>query len=145
LKRLYPDQPIVGVGAVIVRNSQILLERRKNEPGRGKWSIPGGLVNLGESPTHAVVREVKEETSLKVEKPELIDVVANVSKDKYGKVKYHFIIIDYAVKVNSGSVKASSDALDLKWVPLSEVEKFDLTRTFREFFVRNRQRLEEII
>lgn len=143
MKRLYPNQPVVGVGAVIICNSQILLEKRKNEPGRGKWSIPGGLVDLGENMEQTVMREVKEETRLEVEKPQLIDVVDNVLKDENGKIKYHFVIVDYFVKLIGGAAKASSDAQELKWVQLDEVEKYNLTKTFRAFFQRNRQRLKQ--
>jgi 8-oxo-dGTP diphosphatase len=143
LKRLYPDQPVVGVGAVVISEGKILLEKRKNEPGKGKWSIPGGLVDLGESPEQAIIREVKEETCLEVDAPRLIDVVSDVSLDENGKVKYHFVIIDYVVRVRRGEPKAASDADALKWVPFSEVETYDLTRSFRAFFKRNRQRLEQ--
>jgi mutator protein MutT len=142
LKRLYPSQPVVGVGAVVISEGKILLEKRKNEPGKGKWSIPGGLVDLGESPEQAVIREVMEETCLEVDAPRLIDVVSDVSLDENGKVKYHFVIIDYIVNVKQGEPKAASDADALKWVPFSEVEAYDLTRSFRAFFKRNRQRLE---
>ena len=142
MKRLYPKQPVVGVGAVIISEDKILLEKRKNEPGKGKWSVPGGLVDLGESPEQAVIREVKEETCLEVDAPRLVDVVSDVSLDENGKVKYHFVIIDYLVRVKQGEAKAASDADALKWVPFSEVEAYDLTRSFRAFFKRNRQRLE---
>jgi 8-oxo-dGTP diphosphatase len=144
LKRLYPNQPIVGVGAVIVSSGQILLEKRKNEPGKGKWSIPGGLVELGESAGQTVIREVKEETGLDVDKPRLIDVVDNVVRDGSKKIKYHFVIIDYFVKLDGGVLEASSDAQDLRWVPLDEVEKYDLTKTFRAFVQRNGQRLKTL-
>ncbi|MGB9740141.1 MAG: NUDIX hydrolase [Candidatus Bathyarchaeia archaeon] len=143
VKRLYPKQPVVGIGAVIIKDGKILLEKRKNEPGRGKWSIPGGLVELGESVTQTVVREVSEETGLEVCEPELIDVVDNVIRDDNGEIKYHFVIIDFFVKIKSGTPKASSDAEELHWVPLGEVEKYDLTKTFRAFFQRNRQKLEK--
>lgn len=142
IKRLYPSQPVVGVGAIIIENGKILLEKRKNEPGRGKWTIPGGIVELGESLEQTVQREVREETGLEVEKPELIDVVNQVISDENGKVKYHFVIVDYFVKLKGGSLSASSDAEELRWVPLGEVEKYDLTNTFRAFIKRNRQRLE---
>jgi mutator protein MutT len=142
LKRLYPNQPIVGVGAVIIQDGRILLEKRKNEPGKGKWSIPGGLVELGESVEQTVLREVEEETGLEVEKPEHIDVVDNVVRDDNGEIKYHFVIVDYFVKLKGGTLKASSDAEELKWVSLNDVEKYDLTKTFREFFQRNKQKLE---
>jgi len=144
IKRLYPKQPIVGVGAVIICDSKILLERRKNEPGKGKWSIPGGLVELRESVEETVIREVMEETGLEVEEPMLIDVVDNVTIDENGKVKYHFVIVDYFVKLKGGVLNASSDAAELEWVQLSTVENYDLTETFREFFGRNRDRLKKL-
>jgi mutator protein MutT len=144
VKRLYPSQPIVGIGAVIVKENKILLEKRKNTPGRGKWSIPGGLVELGENLEQAVIREVKEETCLDVAELSLIDVVDDVEFDNDGKVRYHFVIIDYNVKVTSGVPKAASDAGELRWVPFNEVEESNLTRSFRFFFRRNRQRLEKL-
>jgi len=144
LRRLYPEHPFVGVGAVIVRDGMILLGKRRNEPGKGKWSIPGGAVELGESVEQTVIREVKEETGLDVEKPEHIDVVDNVDFDEPGKVRYHFVIIDYFVKLKGGSLKASSDAAELKWVAFEEIEEHELTQTFRTFFQRNRKRLEKL-
>jgi ADP-ribose pyrophosphatase YjhB (NUDIX family) len=144
VKRLYPLQPVVGVGAVIICDGKLLLEKRKNEPGKGRWSIPGGLVELGEKAEQTVIREVKEETGLVVEKPEHIDVVDNVVRDENGEVKYHFVIIDYFVKLKSGTVRAQSDAEELKWVTLDEVEKYDLTITFKEFFNRNYKRLQKL-
>jgi mutator protein MutT len=142
LRRLYPKQPFVGVGAVLVRDGEILLEKRKNEPGKGKWSIPGGLVELGETVEEAVIREVKEETGLDVEKPEQVDVVDGITKDENGRVKYHFVIIDFFLRLRGGELEASSDAEDLRWVRLDQVERCDLTRTFRTFFQRNRLRIE---
>ena len=143
LNRLYPKQPIAGVGAVIICKGEILLEKRKGEPGRGKWTVPGGLVELGESAEQTVIREVREETNLEVEQPELIDVVNSVTTDENGKIKYHFVIVDYFVKIKGGTLKAADDAAELSWVKFSEVENYDLTRSFREFFKRNRQELEK--
>jgi ADP-ribose pyrophosphatase YjhB (NUDIX family) len=79
---LYPDQPIVGIGAVIINEGKIALIKRGNEPSKGKWTIPGGHVELGETLEQAVIRETKEETSLDVENPRLIDVVSNVDLDE---------------------------------------------------------------
>ena len=103
MKRLYPDHPVVGIGAVIINQGKIALIKRGNEPSKGKWTIPGGLVELGENLEAAVIRETKEEVCLDVEKPSLIDVVDNVDLDEQGKVKYHYVIIDYLVHVKSGS------------------------------------------
>lgn len=144
IKRLYPKQPVVGVGAVIICDGKILLEKRKNEPGKGKWSIPGGLVELGEGAKETAIREVREETSLEVEEPTLIDVVDNVTRDENGEIKYHFVIVDYFVKLKGGVPKASSDAAELEWVQLSDVEDYDLTKTIREFFERNSERLKKL-
>ncbi len=144
MRRIYPEQPLVGVGAIIIARGKILLEKRKNEPGRGQWSIPGGLVELGESVEQTAIREVKEETGLEVEKPEHIDVVDNIDLDEEGKVRYHFIIIDYLVKFKGGNVEASSDAAELRWVAFEDVGTYDLTPTFRAFFLRNRQKLEKL-
>ncbi len=143
-KRLYPDQPVVGVGGVIVNDGRILLEKRKNEPGRGKWTIPGGLVDLGETLEHAVMREITEETCLECvteQMPELIDVVDNIDLDEQGKVKYHFVIVDYFVKVKSLIFKVASDAEDLSWVSIEEVEDYDLTSSFRSFFKHNKEKI----
>lgn len=144
MRRLYPDQPIVGVGAVIICNGKILLEKRKNEPGRGKWSIPGGLVELGESLEQTVIREVKEETGLDVADPEIIDVVDTISVDENGRVKYHFVIVDYFLKLKGGMLRAADDAEELKWVELDDVENYDLTKTIRSFFERNMQKLVKL-
>jgi ADP-ribose pyrophosphatase YjhB (NUDIX family) len=144
VKRLYPKQPIVGVGAIIICDGKILLEKRKNEPGKGKWSIPGGLVELGESATETAIREVREETSLEVEEPMLIDVVDNVTRDENGDIKYHFVILDYFVKFKGGVLRASSDAAELEWVQLSDVENYDLTKSFRGFFERNQEKLKRL-
>ena len=144
MKRLYPEQPVVGVGAVIVHAKKIVLIKRGNEPSKGKWTIPGGLVELGESVEEAVIREAKEETCLDVEEPQLIDVVGNVDLDEDDKVKYHYVIIDYLVHVKSGNIQEASDAAELRWVPLEEVEDYNLTSSFRVFFRQNREKLEKV-
>jgi 8-oxo-dGTP diphosphatase len=142
LRRLYPNHPVVGVGAVVLSEGRLLLEKRKNDPGKHKWSIPGGVVEVGESTEQAVVREVEEETGLQVTCTRLIDVANSISLDEKGSVKYHFVIVDYLVSVTSGVLNASSDADELKWVPLNEVESYDLTLTFRSFFKKNKKNLE---
>jgi 8-oxo-dGTP diphosphatase len=143
MKRLYPDQPVVGIGAVIIKEGEIALIKRGNVPSKGKWTIPGGLVELGENLEAAVIRETKEEVCLDVENPQLIDVVDNIDLDEQGKVKYHYIIIDYLVHVKSGNIQAASDAEELRWVPFVEVESYNLTASFRIFFRNNRERLKK--
>jgi ADP-ribose pyrophosphatase YjhB (NUDIX family) len=144
LGRLYPDKPIVGIGAIIVCDGKMLLEKRKNDPGKGRWSVPGGVVELGENVTQTVIREVKEETGLDVAEPEHIDVVDQITRDENGRIKYHFVIIDYLVDLKGGTLKAASDADELEWVSLDDVEKCDLTGTFRAFFERNKDFLKKL-
>jgi 8-oxo-dGTP diphosphatase len=141
--RLYPNQPVVGVGAVLIKEGKIALIKRGNEPSKGKWSIPGGHVELGENLKEAVIRETKEETCLDVDNPILIDVVENVDLDDQRKIKYHYVIVDYLVHVKGGNIEAASDAAELRWVPLGEVEAYNLTASFRLFFRKNREKLEK--
>jgi 8-oxo-dGTP diphosphatase len=141
VKRLYPTQPVVGVGAIVLRKGEILLEQRGNEPARGQWTIPGGVVEIGESLEDAVRRETKEETGLDVQHAHLIDVVDQVHLDQKGSIEYHYVIIDYVVTVKSGEPHAASDAKALRWVPIGEVEGYNLTPSFRRFFVKNKNKL----
>jgi len=143
MKRLYPDQPVVGIGAVIIKEGEIALIKRGNEPSKGKWTIPGGLVELGENLETAVIRETKEEVCLDVDNVQLIDVVDNIDLDKHGKVKYHYVIIEFLVHVKSGNIQAASDAEELRWVPFVEVESYNLTASFRIFFRNNKERLKK--
>ena len=143
MKRLYPDQPVVGIGAVIIKEGEIALIKRGNEPSKGKWTIPGGLVELGENLETAVIRETKEEVCLDVDNVQLIDVVDNIDLDKHGKVKYHYVIIEFLVHVKSGNIQAASDAEELRWVPFVEVESYNLTASFRSFFRNNKERLKK--
>lgn len=138
MKRLYPDQPVIGIGIIIIKDGKIVLIKRGNEPARGKWTIPGGLVEIGETLETAVVREAKEETCLDVMNPSFIGVVDQIDRDKDGKVKYHYVILDFLVKVVGGSIGAASDAAELSWVPIEEVETYDLTESFRRFFKQNK-------
>ena len=132
---------MVGVGAIIVQNGKILIVRRSSEPGKGKWSVPGGLVELGETVEQAVVREVREECGLDVEVDRLIDVVDSMTFDRNGRLKYHFIILDFFVKIKGGKLRPGDDAKEALWVPLEEVENYDLTKTFKEFLKRNMEKL----
>nr|MDO8045896.1 NUDIX hydrolase [Candidatus Baldrarchaeota archaeon] len=133
-KRLYPENPIVGIGAVIVKGNKVLLIKRAGDPGRGLWSIPGGLVELGEKIKDAVRREVKEETGLDVRVGEIANVTEIITRDEEGKVKYHFVIVDFFAEVLRGELKPSSDALEAKWVEFKDLRKYRLTETVERLF-----------
>lgn len=119
MQREFPLTPLVGVGAVVVDEGRVLLVRRGNEPLRGHWSLPGGLLELGEPLTAGVVREVREETGLTVEPIELIELLDRIYRQDE-RVRYHYVIADYLCRVAGGDLKAASDADAVRWVERAE-------------------------
>jgi len=134
----------VGVGALVLEDGKLLLIRRGAQPGQGKWSIPGGLVELGENVQDAMVRETKEEVGLDVEAVKLMDVFDSVTLDDQGRVQYHFVVVNFLVRIVGGTVRTESDILEARWVPVEEVEKFTLTDSFRRFFEKHKGRIREL-
>lgn len=128
-RRLYPEKPIVGVGALIQDGERYLLIKRAAEPDAGFWSIPGGLVEVGEKVEDAAVREAKEETGLDVEVVELLGVVDKIVRDDDSLIKFHFVIVDYLVTPKGGSLRAASDALEAKWVKAEEIPGYEISPT----------------
>lgn len=126
MKRAYPDHPIVGVGAIIIRGEEVLLARRGKEPGYGEWSIPGGAVELGEKLEEAVAREVSEEVNVAVRVGEMVEVLERIFHDPAGRVQYHYVLVDFLCQHLSGEGRPSSDALEMKWVHFSEVSRYRL-------------------
>lgn len=116
MKRDYPERPIIGVGAVIVQAGRVLLVRRDTEPLRGEWSVPGGMLELGEKLCDGIRREVQEETGLEVEVGEVLDVFDSIFSDALGRTQYHYVLIDYLCKPLSGEAHAASDVSDVRWV-----------------------------
>ncbi len=127
----YPKMPVVAVGALILQDHNILLVRRANEPGKGKWSIPGGTVELGELLKDAVVREVYEETGLVVEVLDLLDIIEVIRKDDAGNITFHYVILDYLAKPIGGTLRAASDASDVVWVSVDEAMSMEITESLR--------------
>lgn len=132
MRRKYPKQPVMSVGAVIIEKGKVLLIRRAAPPGKGLWAVPGGTVKLGEKLVDAVKREVKEETGLEIEVGKLIDLVEVLTKDEKGRIEYHYVIADYEAKVIGGKLKASSDALEVKWFNLNEIDKIEATKSTKK-------------
>ncbi|HEY1647099.1 MAG TPA: NUDIX hydrolase [Terracidiphilus sp.] len=119
MRREFPSAPIVGVGAVIVENGRVLLVRRGREPLKGHWTLPGGVLEVGESLTAGVAREVLEETGLEVEAVELVELVDRIHRDGE-RVRYHYVIADYLCRVRGGALQAASDADAVRWVERAE-------------------------
>ncbi len=123
MDRMYPSRPMVGVGVVVLNEDKLLLTKRLNEPGRGMWSIPGGLVELGEKVRDAAVREVYEECGLKVEIIGLVDVGDIIVKDEKG-VRFHYVIVIFKAKPLEGNLRAGDDVAEVRWVCFSELHKY---------------------
>jgi ADP-ribose pyrophosphatase YjhB (NUDIX family) len=124
MAREYPAHPVVGVGAVVVRDGKALIVKRAHEPRKGEWSLPGGLLELGESLQDAVRREIKEETSLDIDVGPVIETFDRVHRDDHGKIRYHFVIVDYVCWPNGGEAVPGSDAEDVAWVSADEIDDY---------------------
>jgi 8-oxo-dGTP diphosphatase len=153
LRREYPDQPLIGVGGVVMDGGQTLLIRRGGPPLKGEWSIPGGLLEVGETLEQGVMRELAEETGLEVRVIELIEVFERIfpappsadgTPGDPSRPQYHFVILDYLCEIRGGTLSAGSDALEFAWASEEALAKFDLTvavmRVLRRAFARTRER-----
>ena len=145
MSREYPKRPIVGAGALILRDGKLLLVKRGAHPGYGKWSVPGGLVELGEKVQDAMIREVKEEVGFDVEAVKLTDIADTITLDGDGRVQYHFVVINFVARIVSGELKTATDILEACWVPVDEVEKVDLTGSFRAFFEEHKNEVKRLV
>ena len=126
IKRHYPDQPLVGVGAVVFKGDEVLLVRRGQEPARGSWSLPGGLVELGETLAAAIKRELAEETGLTVTLLGISAVAERIFPDPDGAIAYHYVLVDYLCDYLGGELSPGSDITAARFVPLSDLPDFDL-------------------
>ena len=117
---------MVGVGAVIVEQNRVLLIRRGQPPLLGEWSLPGGVLECGETLREAVAREAREETGLVVETDEMLGVYERVIRDDEGRVRYHYVLIDFLCRPVSGDLNAGSDAADVRWFTRDELPALNL-------------------
>src|SRR3954471_15234685 len=132
MQREYPQQPLVGVGAIIVQDGRVLLIKRAKAPLLGEWSIPGGMLELGESLRQGAEREALEETGLVVRATDLLGVFDRIVPDETKRTLYHYVLIDFLCERISGDVIAGGDASDARWFRENEVEGLSLPEETRK-------------
>ncbi|MCF8884529.1 MAG: NUDIX hydrolase [Aigarchaeota archaeon] len=140
--REYPLYPIPSVGALIVHGERILIVKRASPPSVGKWSIPGGVIEIGETAEEAVRREVREEVGIDIYDAELLDVYDSITRDENGRVKYHYVIIEYLARPSSLEIKYSEEVLEYRWATLEEITTLDITPSLREILKKHREKIK---
>ena len=134
--RVYPDRPFVGVGAVVLAAQDIVLVKRRFEPLADEWSLPGGALELGETMTIGVAREIREETSLQVEVGPVIDVLDRIVRDDADQVQYHYVLVDFLCRVVGGTLAPGSDVSQAVLAAPNALEEYRLTRKARAVITR---------
>ncbi len=132
MKREFPEVPLVGVGAIIIEDSRVLLVKRAHPPLQAQWSIPGGVLEVGELVREAAVREAREETGLIVEPVELLGVYDRVVRDLEKRVQYHYVLIDFLCRRVGGELAAASDAAEVRWFTREELPALKLAEDTQE-------------
>ena len=130
--RAFPDRPIVSVGAVALAEDRVLLIKRGQEPLKGHWSLPGGVVEVGETLEEALAREVFEETGLMIDVGAVVEVLDRIQRAADSRVEYHYVIIDYLCRVTSGAPVPSSDVDEVRWVAHADLPEYGVTQKVAE-------------
>jgi 8-oxo-dGTP diphosphatase len=126
MKREFPEVPLVGVGAIIIEDSRVLLVKRAHPPLQSQWSIPGGVLEVGELIREAAIREAREETGLIVEPGELLGVYDRVLRNLEQRVQYHYVLIDFLCRRTGGELQAADDAAEVRWFTREQLPPLNL-------------------
>jgi 8-oxo-dGTP diphosphatase len=142
--RTYPTRPYLAVSAAIFRDGRVLIVRRARPPAHGLYTLPGGGVELGETLEEAVVREVREETSLEVEPVALAGYRQAITHDAQGVVERHFVILPFAACWISGEVALNEELGEAHWLDPSALSKLETTEGLASIVDAAKLRLAEI-
>ncbi len=125
--RRYPSRPMVGVGAIILERDRVLMAQRGKQPLKGWWSLPGGLLEIGEALTDGLRREVREETGLEVRPLGVLEVFERIMRDAAGAPEYHYVLIDYICRAAGGTLRAGDDVCAVEWVRRRDMARLPIT------------------
>ncbi len=142
MKRDYPERPLIGVGAVIVSEGRVVVVRRGHEPLKGEWSIPGGVLEIGETLRAGAAREALEETGLVVEAGEVLEVLDRIVRDKEGRIQFHYVLIDFLCRVTGGELRAGEDADEARWLNAEELDEFPIADSAAEVLRKGLNKIE---
>ena len=141
MNREFPELPLVGVGSIIIENGRVLLVKRVHRPIQGQWSIPGGVLEVGELVREAAIREAREETGLIVEPGELLGVYDRILRTPEKRVQYHYVLVDFLCRRVGGELLAASDAAEVRWFTREELPALTLAEDTQDVIRKGFQRL----
>ncbi len=141
MQREFPEVPLVGVGAIIIEDSRVLLVKRAHPPLQAEWSIPGGVLEVGELVREAAIREAREETGLIVEPSGLLGVYDRILRNPEQRVQYHYVLIDFLCRRVAGDLSAASDAAEVRWYTREELPALRLAEDTLDVIAKGFQKL----
>lgn len=141
MTREFPEHPLVGVGSIIIEGDRVVLVKRAHPPIQGHWSIPGGVLEVGEMVREAAIREAREETGLIVEPGELLGVFDRILRDPDHRVQYHYVLIDFLCRQVGGELQAASDAAEARWFTREELPTLNLAQDTLEVVTKGLEKL----
>ncbi len=139
MRREYPDAPIVTVGGIVFSGEKVLLAQRGKEPNKGRWTIPGGAIELGETARQAVEREVREECGLTVRALDVIEALDIIQRDDSGALRFHYVVLDFLCEYVSGELIAGDDAAAVRWIHPQEFETLNVPHRARDVIAKARR------
>ena len=136
MKREYPTLPIVAVGVAVCRDGKVLVVQRGREPGLGMWTVPGGVVDLGEKMCQAAAREVHEECGIEIEVGQVVGILDNIVRDEDGAIRFHYAIVDFAARHTSGELQLNDELLDAAWITPDQFDKYGVAQRARPVLLK---------